>query len=178
MTKRGIITLFISVAIVAGVGGWLSAEALAAKIKRDRLADGLGEIQMAVERYAVDHEGVYPASLDEVLAAGTLSEMPENPYTKQPMPVLAPADAPVPGGVVYVAYGGWEIPGGGSSGQPEYVLVVYADKPVDKYEANPKFELLNSEDSLQQIEWSWAAGAASSPTPEPHIYYIQELPAK
>ncbi len=137
MTKRGVIVLFIAVAVAAGVLGWLSAEALAAKIKRDRLADGLGEVQRAVEVYAIDHAGAYPASLDELLAAGTLAAMPENPYTKQPMPVLAAKDDPVPGGVVYVAWGPLIADNEGVARQENFQYVIAAFGRTRRSEAQP-----------------------------------------
>ena len=177
MTKKNVIILFIVVGVVAAVGGWLSAEALAAKIKQDRLTDGLGELKVAVEAYAMDHLDSYPASLDELVAAGFLEKMPENPYTHEPMPVLEPEDDPVPGGVVYVGYGGVSIDVVDSDPQyiPKYLLVVYAGKPVDKHHPDTEGEYW--EDVFQKIEWSWVACAAGGPVID-HVYYIKELQDK
>ena len=48
-------------------------------------------IQLGLERFAVDSPGsVYPASIDELLEAGYLEQMPVNPFTGQPMRCVPP----------------------------------------------------------------------------------------
>jgi hypothetical protein len=155
MTKKRVIVLFIVVGVLAALAGWLSAEALAAKIKRDRLADGLGQVQLAVERYGFDHFGHYPVSLADVLADGTLDAMPENPYTKQPMPVLVPADAPVPGGVVYVAWGPRIAASEGVVRQEniDYIITAYGLAGQAGMEP-PELEQSPAQAELASIKWN------------------------
>ena len=69
------------------------------------LRENLGQIQLAVERFAVDTEGAYPSSLDILLARGYLAGMPINPYSRQPMQVLEVVTTPAAGDIVYVPCG-------------------------------------------------------------------------
>lgn len=44
------------------------------------------KIQLGLERFAVDSAGsVYPHQIDELIQAGYLEQMPENPFSGQPM---------------------------------------------------------------------------------------------
>lgn len=44
----------------------------------------LHAIQLAVERYAVDHDCYYPVSMEQVRAAGYMDSFPGNPYLMEP----------------------------------------------------------------------------------------------
>lgn len=56
----------------------------------------LHAIQLAVERFAVDHSlDFYPRQIDDIKARGYLQEFPTNPFTGRPMRCIeAPAVAP------------------------------------------------------------------------------------
>lgn len=163
MTKRNVIILFIMVGLAAGAAGWLSAHWLAARIQLDRATARLHDIQLAVERYAVDHQGRYPATLADAEAAGALPAMPENPYTKEPMPVLAPGDPPVAGGVVYVPAGpvltpvprpaDELVPVAGDYDQ--YFLLVYGEE--ETADATPPSLPPAVATQLAQVDWPRAA---------------------
>lgn len=166
MTKRGIIILFVVVAIIVGIGDWLTAEALA-KDKRERLGEGLGRVGVKVKRYAFEHDGCYPESLEALLAERYLDRMPENPYTHEPMPILQPEDDPVPGGIVYLKY---TLPASeGTEDEQDvdvYHLVVFADKPIRRFTRYPSNEYWH--ESVESIKWEWVVwiiGAHSDNTP-------------
>lgn len=88
-------------------------------------------IQLALERYAVDHDSRYPAVLAVLAEEGYLPELPANSYgprPRQPMPEV-PLGEHVPGGVTYVRHFGeldqhGEPPKRGWYG---YTLLVYGD---------------------------------------------------
>lgn len=131
MKKVLIALMFVVIAVLAGLGGWWTAQALAQRIHNEQAAERLGEIQRAVEAYAVDHDGSYPAALADVL-----ERLPDNPYADGAMPVLAAGDAPVSGGVVYLP-AGTRVAGDGESGGPRmeyssYALLVYGPKGSNK----------------------------------------------
>jgi hypothetical protein len=70
----------------------------------------LHEVQLAIERFAVDSpRGNYPRDPGEVIAEGYLTEMPYNPFTGSPMRwvVLAAVDysAPRPPGLSHGDFG-------------------------------------------------------------------------
>ena len=63
------------------------------------------QIQIAVERFAVDTEGSYPNQIEALFNKGYLKDWPPNPFgpgTMHPIPADAPA---VPGCFVYVPNG-------------------------------------------------------------------------
>ncbi|MCC7479326.1 hypothetical protein IT575_12840 [bacterium] len=103
MRRRPILTLLLALAL-ASTAGLLSAQFLNLQRKR-LLREGLGQIQLALERYAVDSEGSYPPDLKVLLERGYLPSMPRNPYSGAKMQVLAVTDPPSPGNLVYVSCG-------------------------------------------------------------------------
>ena len=62
----------------------------------------LHSIQLAVERFAVDHDGTYPKAIDELQVGNYLSQPPQNPFTKQPMRNISPGDTPYAGEFSYL----------------------------------------------------------------------------
>ena len=62
-------------------------------------------IQLALERFAVDNNGNYPLTVDELITNGYIPCMPENPFSGRPMQAL-PEDAPYsPGDFYYLPVG-------------------------------------------------------------------------
>lgn len=53
------------------------------------MKEGLHTIQMAVERYAKDNNGIYPATADDLLSRKFLDAWPTNPLTGKPMKPVA-----------------------------------------------------------------------------------------
>jgi hypothetical protein len=78
--------------------------------KMAQCKQNLHEVQLAIERFAVDSpRGNYPRDPGEVIAEGYLTEMPYNPFTGSPMRwvVLAAVDysAPRPPGLSHGDFG-------------------------------------------------------------------------
>ncbi|MEP0815025.1 MAG: hypothetical protein HRF49_10215 [bacterium] len=74
-------------AAVIFAAAWPVFAATGREIMLARLARATAElkssshaIQLAVERYAVDNEGLYPADLDELVRLGYMDRFPPNPY--------------------------------------------------------------------------------------------------
>jgi len=61
----------------------------------------LHELQMMVERYAVDTEGSYPQSTSLLIQKGYLEALPTNPYSHRPMEEYRLGEIPPPGDFVY-----------------------------------------------------------------------------
>ncbi len=133
MAKRLLIILIIGALLIVGELSWPVISAWTGLNRHQRLVAGLAEVQRAVEAYGVDHNGEYPQSLTEVLAAGELTAMPENPYTHRPMPVLDTNAEPRPGGVVYYAWGPFDAAVGYR--RDRYLLAVYGVQEVDEFNA-------------------------------------------
>lgn len=100
----------------------------------NRLRHALGTIQLAVERYAVDHEGSYPQSLDLLQPEGYLDRLPDSPYGGS-VRLLKPGEPARPGGVLYLPIGPVIYKGdidAGNDGSPtvpteidQYTLIIY-----------------------------------------------------
>jgi hypothetical protein len=71
------------------------------KGKEAETKQALHTIQLAVERYATDRNWTYPKTIDEVVAAGYMPQLPINPFTDQPMRNISPGDVPFEGEFTY-----------------------------------------------------------------------------
>jgi hypothetical protein len=110
-TERGARLLFaaavlLMLAVVLPVRACVNGIRHASKVARSE--QNLHAVQLALERFAVDAEGEYPYHVDELLAAGYLEQLPENPFTRQPMRCVetdnsaAPPPPGNPGDFTYV----------------------------------------------------------------------------
>lgn len=139
--------LIVITLLVLVLGTSIAAVHVLHSVQERKARSALHTIQLYVERYAVDNDGSYPATLADALPDG----LPENPYTGKPLVVQEPGDAPLPGGVVYVAVGpmvarpgeDWQpvtsAAGAAETGplfSPEfdqYVLLVYGARDTSRY---------------------------------------------
>lgn len=71
------------------------------KSKEAEVKQNLHSIQLAVERFAVDHDGAYPTTIDELQAQSYLPQLPQNPFTNQPMRNISPGEQPFQGEFTY-----------------------------------------------------------------------------
>jgi type II secretory pathway pseudopilin PulG len=78
-----------------------------------QLRDALGQLQLEIERYAVDSEGSYPSDLATFIAQQKIN-LPRNPYGRGQLKILKPSDPWQPGGIVYVAWGPQVLSGDGT----------------------------------------------------------------
>lgn len=68
------------------------------------IKNNLHSIQIAVERYAADNEGVYPSSIDDLGQGEYMPEFPNNPVTEEPMNEIGFGTEPFSGGYTYIPY--------------------------------------------------------------------------
>jgi hypothetical protein len=59
-------------------------------------------IQIGLERYAVNHQGIYPPDSQTLIEQNYLSAMPDNPFTKAPMKDIPFGSSPFEGEFTYV----------------------------------------------------------------------------
>lgn len=72
-------------------------------------------VQLALERFSVDWEGDYPYDFAEVIAQGYVREPIINPFTGQPIKVVANPEDALSGDVVYIPIRSWDS----SPGRPD-----------------------------------------------------------
>lgn len=104
---RKLIVIFLVVGALAAGGGYFTGNWLLDHMRAGALEDNAHRIKLAVESYAMAHDGSYPVEIDSLLTEGYLPQWPENPYspTGEPMlPVVAGA-IPQPGDFVYLPFG-------------------------------------------------------------------------
>jgi prepilin-type N-terminal cleavage/methylation domain-containing protein len=114
----------VELATVVLIVGILSAVTIpnymtfALKAKNASVKTNMHTIQLGIEDFATQNEGVYPVQADE---AALLAKMPggiypENPFTRNPTPVSWNADPAVPGeiSIFNLAGGGYQIKGFGA----------------------------------------------------------------
>jgi len=104
---RKLVVIFLVVGLAAGFGGYYSGNWLLAKLKSDALRDNAGQIQLALERYALDHDGSYPQKMQALIDEKYLVQWPKNPYAHSDEPMLPiPAGSPAShGDFVYLGFG-------------------------------------------------------------------------
>lgn len=98
--RVGAVTLL---AAALGFALWWPGESL--RLKEAGLRRAVGEVQLAIERFGVDHEGAYPPDLETLISQGYLSRWPDNPFGPGGLIPLTPGDPWQPGGIVYIAWG-------------------------------------------------------------------------
>jgi hypothetical protein len=115
-----LLMMVIAITIAAGISWPDSTTVLNLYLSRDNYS----QLELALERYATDqpHWG-YPESIEELVTAGYLTGVPQNPWTHQPMDEVLVQDTPTPGDYCYQAFlldhrGRREV----------WLLVVYGDK--------------------------------------------------
>ena len=104
---RKLVVIFLAVGVVAGAGGYFSGKWLLERVRADQFRQNAGRIQLAIEKYAVDHEGGYPVRIQDLITANYLQDWPDNPYSDSGEPMLPiPAGSPAQDGdFVYVTFG-------------------------------------------------------------------------
>jgi hypothetical protein len=125
----GATCLLLLAAILWNPGCRIAGRARAAECKQN-----LHTIQLALERYQIDHDELFPAALGELLSLGYLPCLPANPYDRQPrgpMPEV-PIGAYTPGGVTYIplraSAAEGMLPGQVSGAVTDYKLLTYGPK--------------------------------------------------
>jgi hypothetical protein len=114
-----------------------------------------------MEDYAREHDGAYPRTLDELVQSKSISRIPENPFTHQPMREITFGSQPCDGeytyltadtngkitGYVLLIYGSSTKPGLNVNGDsvPDHV-VASISSPV-----NPKSRIPNPRDILREL---------------------------
>jgi hypothetical protein len=132
---------------VPGMVGVSHVHAVEAEVKSDVHA-----IQIAVERYAVDHQGHYPSEIQQLNADGYLLSFPENPFSREPMRPIQVGDPDFEGNFTYepvivsnevtgyrlFAYGSRENAGQDIDldGTPDHVILVLQN-PADEEKSGP-----------------------------------------
>ena len=91
----------------------------ASKAKNASVKTNMHAIQLGVEDFATQNEGVYPIQADEAALLAKMQDgvYPENPFTKNPTPVAWNADPANPGeiSISNLVSGGYEIKGYGKN---------------------------------------------------------------
>jgi hypothetical protein len=59
-------------------------------------------VKIVLDRYALDHEGLYPEGIENLIETGCLSEMPKNPFTTEPTRAIAFGSEPRVGELTYL----------------------------------------------------------------------------
>lgn len=98
--RVGAVTLL---AAALGFALWWPGKSL--RLKEAGLRRAAGEVQLAIERFGVDHAGTYPGGLRDLLEQGYLARWPQNPFGPGALIPLQPGDPWQPGGIVYIAWG-------------------------------------------------------------------------
>jgi hypothetical protein len=104
-TRAATTAALVLVLVALIVGATLLYLRLSEQRRHEMLRQAAGQIQLAVERYAVEHEGSYPRNIEELLEKDYLSDWPTNPYGKGNMRPLGVSEPWEPGGFVYVGWG-------------------------------------------------------------------------
>jgi hypothetical protein len=74
------------------------------KAPEAEVKSNLHNIQIALERYAKDHGGIYPQSTGELISENYLPQYPHNPFTDQPMREIDFGTAPFDGEFTYLPF--------------------------------------------------------------------------
>jgi hypothetical protein len=107
-------------AVLLLVGSALSSPALLSRQQQRMLKEGADEIQMALERYAVDTEGSYPTDAEELIEKHYLAQWPRSPYGGR----MEPLDSRMPAkpGCFHYVPAGPLIAVPGKDGVPRMVM--------------------------------------------------------
>jgi hypothetical protein len=138
----------------------------------------LAAVELGVGLYSVEHEGLFPASLDQLATGGYLRSLPVSPYTGEPALFLEPGDPPSAGGIVYIP---WDTPAEASAtGKPspasslsgnnpapaqqfrKYLLVIYREKPYRLFRFSRLDLQFETSNRLKQLDQTRVACLLSS----------------
>ncbi|MDQ3024836.1 MAG: hypothetical protein M3R04_10765 [bacterium] len=99
------------------------------------LREAVGNLQLEIERFAVEREGSYPPELARFIEIRGI-KMPDNPFGPGKMKILKPGDPWEPGGIVYVGWGPVVALGESTGSMPpiiptdidQYLLIGYSPR--------------------------------------------------
>lgn len=105
--KPVILGVFILIVIFIVVIGYQFAMAFTRKQndayhKSVTIRSNLHWYVIALNRYADDHDGYYPADLNELFYKQYVTSLPENPFTKEPVHNIAFGHFPFEGEITYI----------------------------------------------------------------------------
>jgi hypothetical protein len=133
------------------------AEQRIAEARSRLLAETVQDIQLAIERYAMDTDGVYPASVQQLITAGYIQSWPKNPIAKGYLNPQEPGEPWRPGGFIYIPSesivpSGHEACATGPRPMENYLLVVYSARPHGNFARAIRQHQLGQPDS-GHIDW-------------------------